>query len=107
MTEDELIEKVAGEMADADNEGGDYGMTGADVMDCERGREAYVKRARAALAAIRKAGCEVVLRDPTPDQLTAGGTITGWNEAAPKNADECHVEWWKAMLSASPLKGET
>ena len=66
MSEDELIEKTALAMADADNEGGDYGMTGADVMACERGREAYVKRARAALAAIREA-----LQEPTDAMIDA------------------------------------
>ncbi len=103
MTDGELIEKMARAMADADNEGGDYGMTGADVMDCERGREAYVKRARAALSAIREA-----LQEPTDAMIDAG-------DAALFNAGEGGGDLpasyigpvWKAMLSASPLKGET
>jgi hypothetical protein len=92
MTEDELIERMARAAEPA-----------AHGPAWELAKEAQ----RRALAAIREAGCEVVPREPTPDQLTAAGTITGWNEAAPKNADECHVEGWIAMLSASPLKGET
>ena len=112
MTEDELIEKVAGEMADADNEGGDYGMTGADVMDCERGREAYVKRARAALSAIREA-----LQEPTWEMIDAmrmawrttqrpgvsGMTIDA--QFAAEHAREYAA--YRAVLSASFLKGET
>ena len=99
MTDDELIEKTALAMADADNEGGDYGMTGADVMACERGREVYVKRARAALAAIREA-----LQEPTDAMIDAG-------DAALFNAgDEVRPASyigpvWKAMLAASLLKG--
>jgi len=40
--------------------------------------------------------------EPTPDMLTTVGTIAGWNEAASRHADECHIEWWKAMLAATP-----
>jgi hypothetical protein len=101
MTEDELIEKVAGEMADADNEGGDYGMTGADVMDCERGREAYVKRARAALSAIREA-----LQEPTDAMIDAGDAAL-FNAGDEMSPASYIGPVWKAMLSASPLKGET
>ena len=103
MTEDELIEKTALAMADADNEGGDYGMTGADVMACERGREAYVKRARAARAAIREA-----LQEPTDAMIDAGdaalfNAVKKWHTRPASYFGPV----WKAMLSASPLKGET
>lgn len=102
MSEDQLINRMARAMADADNEGGDFGMTGADVMDCERGREAYVKRARAALATIREAGCEVVPKLPTQAMVNAGliarMNIEGGYVGGPGS--------WEAMLSASPLKGD-
>jgi hypothetical protein len=108
MTEPELIEKMA-EGAFGD----DYRAMKAEAliyMGQPNGHSAWKEveamRAQmsAALAAIRESGREVVPVEPTPDMLTNVGTITGWNEAAPKNADECHVDWWKAMIAAS--KGE-
>lgn len=37
------------------------------------------------------------------DGPEAFGTIEGWNEAAKRGPDVCHIEWWKAMLEAAPL----
>jgi hypothetical protein len=52
-------------------------------------------------------GVVLVPRDPTPDMLMAAGTIEGWNEAASRYADECHIEWWQAMLDAAPPASST
>ncbi len=51
-----------------------------------------------------KDGWVLVPRNPTPDMLVAAGTIEGWNEAAARHADECHIEWWQAMLAAAPVR---
>ena len=101
MTHEQLVEKVARAACRAKHKG---------AIDCctlcRRTGECcglYVEldQARAAIAAIYEA-----MREPTPDQLTTVGTMAGWNEAANRGADDCHVEWWQAMLDASPLKGE-
>jgi len=89
MTHEQLVEKVARAMAEDAN----------DHFD--QARLFYMRRSKAAIAAIYEA-----MREPTPDQLTTAGTMAGWNEAAHRGADDCHVEWWQAMLDASPLKGE-
>ena len=48
-------------------------------------------------------GWKLVPVEPTPDMLVAAGTIEGWNAAATRYADECHIAWWKVMLAASPI----
>ena len=101
MTEDELIEKMAMEMFptawDADHD---------DPQDDGQVSKKYARfKARAALRAIRKAGCEVAPREPTEKMLEAGYPCFA-GVACGDLALDIAGDAWHAMLSASPLKGE-
>jgi hypothetical protein len=112
MTEDELKKKMASEMAGALGARVPYDMLPEDasqprLADGSRlTKEVLLDGASAALAAIREAGFEVVPREPTDAMIDAG-------DAALFNAGDGDLPAsyigpvWKAMLSASPLKGET
>jgi hypothetical protein len=106
MTEDELIEKMARAMCDTwgylwDGEPNDEQTAPETCVDIVPGKSLYREAARAALAAIREA-----LQEPTDAMIDAG-------DAALFNAGDGDLPAsyigpvWKAMLSASPLKGET
>ena len=102
MTEDELIDEIARAMFptawDADHD---------DPQDDGQVSKKYARfKARAALAAIRKAGCEVAPREPTEKMLAAAeDPLCG--VACGDVALDIAGDAWHAMLSASPLKGET
>jgi hypothetical protein len=89
MTENELIEKMA------------RAISGAPFPSTRS-----YEKARAALAAIREAGCEVAPREPTEKMLEAAeDPLCG--VACGDLALDIAGDVWHAMLSASFLKGET
>lgn len=55
---------------------------------------ARIKRERLAMAAIK------AMSEPTPEMLEYSGTMTGFDSDR-DDADQCHVDWWKLMLSAA------
>ena len=112
MTEDELIERMAREMAGALGARVPYDMLPEDasqprLADGSRlTKEVLLDGARAALAAIRKAGCEVAPRETTEKMLEAGYPCFA-GVACGDLALDIAGDAWHAMLAASPLKGET
>jgi hypothetical protein len=108
MTEDELIEKLARALVRLELSAQRSPFHTNDLLDflVEKCWHDRAPNARAALAAIREAGCEVVPREPTDAMIDAG-------DAALFNAGDGDLPSsyigpvWKAMLSASLLKGET
>jgi hypothetical protein len=104
MTEDELIEKMAREMFptawDADHD---------DPHDDGQISKKYARfKARAALAAIREAGFEVVPREPTEAMAERGHeAMSALVDCSEYPSCAPAYDAWDAMLSASPLKGET
>jgi hypothetical protein len=69
-------------------------------------RKYFLENADVALAAIREAGFEVVPREPTEKMLEAGYPCFA-GVACGDLALDIAGDAYHAMLSASPLKGET
>jgi hypothetical protein len=111
MTEDELIEKMARAMCDTwgylwDGETNDEQTAPETCVDIVPGKSLYREAARAALAAIREAGCEVAPREPTEKRLAAAedplcGVACG--DVALDIAGDAYCDW----MDVDPLKGET
>jgi hypothetical protein len=111
MTEDELIEKMARAMCDTwgylwDGEPNDEQTAPETCVDIVPGKSLYREAARAALAAIREAGCEVAPREPTEKRLAAAedplcGVACG--DVALDIAGDAYCDW----MDVDPLKGET
>ena len=110
MTEDELIEKMARALVRLELLSQRSPFHTSDLLDflvekCWRDR---APNARASLAAICEAGFEVVPREPTDAMIDAGdaalfNAVKKWHTRPASYFGPV----WKAMLSASPLKGET
>lgn len=107
ITEQELVEVMARAMHDArpprDVEG--RLLDFHDPANCTAMNCAY--DARVALSAIRAAGCEVVPREPDTAMISAGvshrlSTSIGSDNRWPEDT----AALYRAMLSASPLKGQ-
>lgn len=45
------------------------------------------------------------MREPTAEMLIASGTMAGWDGCAQGSADDCHIQWWQAMIDAA-LEGK-
>ena len=107
MTEDELIKKMAREMAGALGARVPYDMLPEDasqprLADGSRlTKEVLLDGARAAHAAIREA-----LQEPTDAMIDAGDAAL-YRAGDEVLASQYIGAVWSAMLSASPLKGET
>ena len=52
-------------------------------------------------AALEEAGMVIVPREPTEAMLVGAGVMEGYDYDDTK-ADEHHICWWQAMISASP-----
>jgi hypothetical protein len=123
MTEYELIDEMAMEMApEMTDKPWECECTKKRGTNCDCGdamneervdrydedlcRDDLRRYARAALRAIRKAGCEVAPREPTEKMLEAGYPCFA-GVACGDLALDIAGDAYRAMLSASPLKGET
>jgi hypothetical protein len=110
MNEDELIEKVAREMAGALGARVPYDMLPEDASQPKLAdgsrltKEVLLDGARAALAAIREAGCEVVPKEAPNAWLVE---MVGDRQFLGDGAAKMWRQAYRAMLSASHLKGET
>jgi hypothetical protein len=110
MTEDELIEKMARDLTrlELSAQRSPWRLHTNEILDflVEKCWPDRAPNARAALAAIREAGCEVAPREPTEKMLEAGYPCFA-GVACGDLALDIAGDAWHAMLSASPLKGET
>jgi hypothetical protein len=68
-------------------------------------RSDYMADADAALLAIEASGAVVVPKQPTDQMLIDAGPMDGYDTDS-IHSDRDHIEWWKAMLSASPFAKE-
>ena len=84
-----------------DEHGCDCKPTSQDSIDCFDQRD-KLRAFRATRPAPGRDGFVMVPVEALPEMLCAAGTMEGFDVDAGYNADQCHSDWYAAMIAAAP-----